>query len=61
MLFNVEDERGLTVKDTMIYLCECYLRNNSESSFVQNKKLTGWKVEQKRNDRIAIAMFTEIS
>jgi len=47
------------VDDTMRHLREYYLRNNSESGFAQDKKLTGWKVEQKRDDRIDTSIFTK--
>ena len=47
------------VENTMNHLKEYYLRNNSESGFAQDKKLTGWKVWQKRDDRIDTAIFTK--
>ena len=32
-------------------------RNNSESGFAQDKKLLGWTVAQRREDRIGCALF----
>jgi transposase len=43
--------------DTLGYLAEYYKRQNSESGFSSDKKLTGWKVSQKREDRINTALF----
>lgn len=43
--------------DTLKYLAEYYKRENSESGFSGDKKLTGWKVSQKREDRIDTALF----
>lgn len=43
--------------DTLGYLAEYYKRQNSESGFSCDKKLTGWKVSQKREDRINTALF----
>ena len=43
--------------DTLGYLAEYYKRENSESGFSSDKKLTGWKVSQKREDRIDTALF----
>ena len=43
--------------DTLEYLAEYYKRENSESGFSSDKKLTGWKVSQKREDRIDTALF----
>jgi len=44
------------VNDTMAYLREYYLRNNSESGFSADKRGFGWKVAQKRDDRIDTAL-----
>jgi transposase len=44
------------VKDTIPYLGQYYLRNNSESGFSADKRGFGWKVGQKRNDRIGTAL-----
>jgi len=44
------------VDDTIDYLKEYYLRNNSESGFSVDKKWFGWKVMQKREDRIDTAI-----
>ena len=43
--------------DTLGYLAEYYRRQNSESGFSGDKKLLGWKVSQKREDRIDTALF----
>lgn len=45
------------LEDTLGYLAEYYKRENSESGFSSDKKLLGWKVSQKREDRIDTALF----
>lgn len=45
------------VWDTMNHLEEHFKRNNSESEFSADKKMFGWKVKQKRDDRINTALF----
>lgn len=45
------------VWDTMNHLEEYFKRNNSESYFGADKKMFGWKVRQKRIDRIDTALF----
>jgi len=45
------------VWDTMNHLEEYFKRNNSESGFSGDKKMFGWKVRQKRADRIDTALF----
>ena len=45
------------VCNTYSYLEEYFKRENSESGFAQDKKWTGWKVEQRREDRIDTAIF----
>ena len=45
------------VEDTMNYLKEYFQRVNSENGFAQDKKMFGWKVAQKREDRIDTALF----
>jgi len=40
------------IKDTMNFLREYYQRENSESGIAKDKKMFGWKVGQKRPDRI---------
>lgn len=45
------------VEDTFEYLREYYRRNNSESAFGVDKKLFGWRVGQKREDRIDTVLF----
>lgn len=44
------------VRDTPSYLEQYYLRNNSESGFSADKRRFGWKVGQKRDDRIETAL-----
>ncbi len=44
------------VKNTVPYLEQYYLRNNSESGFSADKRWFGWKVGQKRDDRIDTAL-----
>ena len=43
------------VNDTKGFLKEYYKRNHSESGFAEDKKRTGWKLGQKRPDRLATA------
>lgn len=45
------------VKNTFEYLKEYFRRNNSESAFGVDKKLLGWKIGQKREDRIDTVCF----
>ena len=44
------------VHNTLSYLEEYFKRENSESGFAQDKRWTGWKVEQRREDRINTAI-----
>jgi transposase len=46
------------IEDTLTYLHEYYKRNHSESGFGADKKRFGWKVGQKRPDRVDTAMFS---
>lgn len=46
------------VGNTLEYLGQYYLRNKSENGFSVDKKMLGWGVMQKRNDRIDCAMKT---
>lgn len=45
------------VTDVRKYLEEYYQRNQSESCFAEDKKRTGWRLGQKRPDRIDAANF----
>ena len=45
------------VQDTEAYLKEYFQRNKSESGFAQDKKRCGWKLGQKREDRLDTANF----
>ena len=47
----------LFVEDTMKYLEEYFKRSNSESGWSCDKKMFGWQVRQKREDRIDTALF----
>jgi transposase len=42
------------------YLEEYHKRSNSESGFAQDKKLLGWTVAQRRDDRISCALSMEL-
>lgn len=48
------------VDDTFGYLKEYYRRNNSENAFSVDKKFFGWKINQKREDRIDTAIFCKV-
>ena len=45
------------VENTVPYLEEYHQRSNSESGFAADKKMLGWNVAQRRNDRIYSALF----
>ncbi len=45
------------VENTMPYLEQYHQRSNSESGFAADKKMLGWNVAQKRDDRIDNALF----
>lgn len=45
------------MQDTMGYLKEYFRRNHLETNFMRDKRMFGWKVEQKREDRIDTALF----
>jgi len=46
-------------QDTTNYLREYYKREASENSFGCDKKMFGWKIQQKRTDRIDTAAFVK--
>ncbi|MEM3261308.1 MAG: hypothetical protein QXW72_02840 [Conexivisphaerales archaeon] len=46
------------VRDTVSYLEQYHKRSNSESGFSQDKKMLGWTVAQRREDRIGCALFS---
>ena len=48
------------VEDTFGYLKEYYRRNDSENSFGVDKKLLGWKIGQKREDRMDTVIFCKV-
>jgi transposase len=45
------------VKDTMKYLEGYHQRSNSEAGFAADKKMFGWSIAQRREDRIGCANF----
>ena len=45
------------VQNTMEYLEQYHLRSLSESAFAADKKMLGWNVAQRRDDRIDSALF----
>ena len=45
------------VENTMPYLEQYHQRSNSESGFAADKKMLGWNVAQRRDDRIDHALF----
>lgn len=48
------------VLNTMNYLKEYFQRVNSENGFAQDKKLFGWRVSQKKEERIDTALFCRV-
>ena len=44
------------IRDPLSYLIEYYQRENSESGFSVDKRMFGWKIWQKRDDRIDTAI-----
>ena len=46
--------------NTVKYLEEYFKRNNSESGWASDKKMFGWKISQKRYDRIDMALFVRM-
>jgi transposase len=44
------------MKDPLSYLIEYYKRENSESGFSADKRMVGWKIWQKRDERIDTAI-----
>jgi len=46
--------------DTMKYLEEYFKRNNSESGWASDKKMFGWKISQKRYDRMDVALLVRM-
>ena len=45
------------VENTIPYLGQYHKRSNSESGFRADRKMIVWKVAQKMDDRIDIALF----
>ena len=48
------------VKDTKGYLREYYRRNQSESGFSEDKRRFGWRIAQRREDRVNTAVFCTV-
>lgn len=46
--------------DTVKYLEEYFRRNNSEAGFASDKKMFGWKISQKRGDRMDVALLVRM-
>ena len=46
--------------NTMNYLEEYFKRNNSESGWASDKKMFGWKISQKRYDRMDMALLVRM-
>lgn len=44
------------MKDPLSYLIEYYKRENSESGFSSDKRMVGWKIWQKRDERVDTAI-----
>jgi transposase len=51
---------GNFLSDTTGYLEEYFKRNNSESGWASDKKMFGWKISQKRYDRMDKALFVRM-
>ena len=45
------------VENTMPYLEQYHQRSNSESGFATDKKMLGWNIAQRTDDRIDHALF----
>ena len=45
------------IENTMPYLEQYHQRSNSESGFAADKKMLGWNIAQRRDDRIDNALF----
>lgn len=54
---NFRTEFKEFVYDHFSYLKEYCKRNNSEGGFSDDKRLCGWKIWQKREDRIDLALM----
>ena len=49
------------VENTISYLERYHQRSNSESGFAADKKMLGWNVARRRDDRIDNTLFCTIS
>lgn len=54
---EVEGDHIEFVKNTMQYLEQYHKRSNSESGFAADKKMLGWGIAQRREDRINCAQI----
>ena len=57
---NWTETMGRFLCDTKSYLEEYFKRNNSESGWASDKKMFGWKISQKRYDRMDTALFVRM-
>lgn len=48
------------LNNVKLFLKEYFQRNQSESGFSEDKKRTGWRISQKRPDRIDTAYFVDV-
>lgn len=51
---------GEFLYDTIRYLEEYFKRNNSESGWAADKKMFGWRISQKRDDRMDMALLVRM-
>ncbi len=51
---------GRFLCDTIKYLEEYFKRNNSESGFASDKKMFGWKISQKIDERMDMALLVRM-
>ena len=55
-----KDTMKYFVENTMQYLEQYHQRSNSESGFAADKKMLGWNIAQRRDDRIDGALFCTV-
>jgi len=48
------------VENTFEYLKEYFKRNNSEAGFAADKRLLGWRISQKKEDRMDTAILAKV-
>ena len=54
------ERMGRFLCDTIKYIEEYFKRNNSESGWASDKKMFGWKISQKRYDRMDVALLVRM-